>query len=239
MASSPDFGIVSPLGMNEGIEAEALFSSETVFPPLHEEVINTITHFMGLALAACGMPWLLGQALARSTPWHVIGCTVFGITLLAVYAASTLYHGVQERKAKHFFRLVDHVCIYLLIAGTYTPFALGERGTWGWTILALVWGFSLLGVYMKIARKDKLDTMSYVPYVALGWLVLVAAKPIFETFPWHVIGWIGAGGFFYTAGVYFVASDRRFFHSVWHLFVLAGSACHYWAVAQYLAFRAV
>jgi hemolysin III len=158
--------------------------------------------------------------------------------MLAVYAASTLYHGVQQRRAKHFFRVVDHVCIYLLIAGTYTPFALGEGGAWGWTILTLVWLFSAMGVYIKIARSDKLDSMSYLPYIALGWLVLVAAKPIFDVFPWDVIAWIGGGGFFYTVGVYFVATERRFYHSIWHFFVLAGSACHYLAVLRYLEFRA-
>ena len=116
---------------------------------------------------------------------HVIGCGVFGITMLAVYTASTLYHGVQQRRAKHFLRVVDHVCIYLLIAGTYTPFALVEGGAWGWTILTLVWTFSALGIYIKIARNDKLDAMSYLPYVALGWLVVVAAKPVLDTFPWQ------------------------------------------------------
>jgi hemolysin III len=105
--------------------------------------------------------------------------------------------------------------------------------------LTLVWVFSLLGIYTKIAQNDKLDRMSYLPYVALGWLVVIAAKPVLETFPTHVIAWIAGGGFFYTAGVYFVAADRRFYHSIWHLFVLAGSACHYVAVMHYLEFRAV
>jgi hemolysin III len=220
-------------------EPDAVYLPDTVFPPLHEEVVNTVTHGLGLALAAVGTPWLVSYALERGTPWHVIGCGVFGATMLAVYAASTLYHGVQERRAKHFFRVVDHVCIYLMIAGTYTPFALVEGGTWGWTILTLVWLFAAWGVFFKITRNDRLDAMSYLPYVALGWLVLVAAKPICETFPWHVLAWIGAGGVFYTAGVYFVAADRRFYHSIWHLFVLAGSACHFLAVMHYLEFRAV
>jgi hemolysin III len=220
-------------------ESEGAFVSDRVFPPLHEEVINTITHGLGLAAASLGAPWLVSYALERGTPWHVIGCGIFGLTMMAVYAASTLYHGVQHRKAKHFLRVVDHVCIYLMIAGTYTPFALVEGGTWGWTILTLVWLFAGCGIFIKVANNRKLDAMSYLPYVALGWLVLIAAKPICETFPWPVLAWIGGGGLFYTAGVYFVAADKRFYHSIWHLFVIAGSACHFLAVMHYLEFRAV
>src|SRR6185436_2930540 len=109
-----------------------------------------------------------------------------------------------QRPATHVLRLVDHVCIYLLIAGTYTPFALVEGGTWGWSILTLVWLFAAWGIFIKITRNDKRDAMSYLTYVAMGWLVLIAVKPILDTFPWDVLAWIGGGGLFYTAGVYFV-----------------------------------
>jgi hemolysin III len=222
------------------VEENALaYEPATVFPPLHEEVVNTITHGLGLALALWGMHWVVGYASRHGDFWHVIGAGVYGATLVMVYAASTLYHAFQEYRTKSFFRLVDHVCIYLLIAGTYTPFTLIEGGFWGWSILTLVWVFALAGALFKIVFSDRLDSMSYLPYVAIGWLAVVAAKPIYDTLPMGVIGWILLGGLAYTLGVYFVVLSRPFYHSIWHLFVLAGSACHFLGVVDYLRFRAM
>ena len=209
----------------------------TVYLPLREEIANSITHGFGLLLAIVGMLWLISISMEQGTVWHILGCTIYGITLVVLYAASTLYHGFQREKPKKFFRVADHVCIYLLIAGTYTPFALVQGGFWGWTILTLVWVFAGVGIFIKIAFSDRLDSMSYLPYVATGWLAVIAAKPIYDSYPMDVILWILAGGVFYSIGIYFVVKDNRsYFHTVWHLFVLAGSSCHFYAVVSYCSF---
>jgi hemolysin III len=221
------------------LTAQSQAETRTASPRPKEEVVNTLTHGLGFALALYGMHWLMGLAQARGTTWHVIGCGVYGITLVLVYAASTLYHAVQEERRKQFFRLIDHVCIYLLIAGTYTPFTLVQGGLWAVTVLTLVWVFAAAGILFKIMYANQLDSMSYLPYIAIGWLGVVAAKPIYDTFPLHVLGWILAGGLSYTLGVYFVVFSRPYYHSIWHLFVLAGSACHFLAVVDFLLHRAV
>ena len=151
---------------------------------------------------------------------------------MALYTASTMYHAVVEKRSKELWRVADHICIYLLIAGTYTPFMLiSVGGLCGWTMLALVWGIALTGIAQKIRYAASLDAMSAAPYVALGWLVLLVAKPLVETVPTAGLVWLLAGGLAYTAGVVFYVHDRKpFFHAIWHLFVLGGSACHFVAV---------
>jgi len=205
-------------------------------PPLStEEVLNSITHGLGCLAAVAGIVWLMPIA-QQGNALHIIGCGVYGATLIMLYAASTLYHYTQGR-AKDIFRQVDHICIYLLIAGTYTPFTMLKGDIWGWSILTSVWTLSSLGIALMLLRNHRLDSVYYLPYIAIGWLALVAARPMFESFPIDVVAWIFIGGGFYTGGVYFVMKDDRpYYHVIWHLFVLAGSLSHYIAVMHVVRF---
>lgn len=203
---------------------------------LSDELANTLTHGLGLVLSLLGAPGLIVMAARYGDVWHVITCSVYGAALVLLYAASTIYHGVQEPRWKEILRVVDHACIYLLIAGTYTPFTLVTMGGgWGWTLFGLVWGFALLGICFKLLWTGRFEVVSTVTYVLMGWIALVAVYPIVTQFPFGCIVWILAGGISYTVGVIFYALDTRpYMHAIWHLFVLAGSACHYVAVMQYV-----
>ena len=158
--------------------------------------------------------------------------------MVLLYLASTLYHALPAGKAKRVFRIIEHSAIFLLIAGTYTPFTLGVlRGAWGWTLLGLVWGLALAGVALKAFEKISHPAISTGLYLFMGWLILIAAVPMYGRVPLSGLLWLVAGGVAYTAGVaFFVADSRlRYGHFIWHLFVLAGTACHYWAVFRYAA----
>jgi hemolysin III len=168
--------------------------------------------------------------------WHIVSCSVYGATMISLYLASTLYHGSRAERRRALFRIVDHACIYLLIAGTYTPFTLVTiRGGWGWTLFGLVWGLALVGIGCKVFWTGRYEVASTVVYVLMGWLALIAIDPILRQFPTGCLLWVVAGGVTYTVGVVFYALDSRpYLHSVWHLFVLGGSACHYVAVIRYV-----
>lgn len=213
-------------------QAVGLPADAVTLPTVTEEFANTVTHGLGLVLSMAGFYLLLSWASVNGSLWQLVGCGVYGASLVALYTASTMYHGVVEKRSKERWRVVDHICIYLLIAGTYTPFMLiSLRGPWGWTMLALVWGIALTGIAQKIRYADALDSMSAAPYVALGWFVLLIAKPLVAFVPIAGLLWLLAGGIAYTAGVIFYVNDKKpFFHAIWHLFVLAGSACHFVAV---------
>ena len=197
-----------------------------------EELINSITHGIGLVLSVIGFAVLLALAIMQGTAWHIAGCTVFGLTLIFLYTASTLYHALRSPRAKHIFKIVDHSAIYLLIAGTYTPFTLVNlRGIWGWTLFAIVWTLSAIGITLKIFHIDKFKILSTLVYVLMGWLGIIAIKPLFQVVPPTGLALLFAGGFFYTFGVVFFASKRiPYNHAIWHVFVMAGSICHYFAV---------
>lgn len=167
----------------------------------------------------------------------VVGAAVFGTTMALLYLTSTLYHAVTPARAKQVLRILDHGAIYLLIAGTYTPFTLGVlRGPWGWTLLAIIWALAALGVTLKALGGIRYPRLSTAVYLAMGWLVVVAAKPLVERLPPWGLFWLAAGGLAYTAGVGFYGTRRlRYGHFVWHLFVLAGTACHFVAVWFYAA----
>jgi hemolysin III len=200
---------------------------------LLEEVANAVTHGLGLLAAAVALPWLIVAAVAARDGWRLTGVIVFAVTALLLFTASTLYHSLPDGGAKRVFRVFDHAAIYLLIAGTYTPFTLGVmRGAWGWTLFAIVWAFAVAGVVLKATAGFRFPIASTVLYVAMGWVAVVAIRPLLLTLTPAEITWLVAGGIVYTGGVPFYASRRRFSHAVWHLFVLGGAICHFVAVLQ-------
>ena len=202
---------------------------------LSEILANAITHGIGAGLAIAGAVYLI-VASTRGTAWHVVSCSIFAATLVLVYICSTLYHSLVRTGARHVFHILDHSAIYLLIAGTYTPFALVTlRGPLGWTIFGIQWGLAIAGVVFKSFAVDRYELASALVYLAQGWFVVVAVVPLVHTLGWHGLLWLGAGGVAYTLGIIFFALDRlRYFHALWHLFVLAGSVAHYFAILFYV-----
>jgi hemolysin III len=201
-----------------------------------EEIANCVTHGVGLALSVVGMVALVALAGFYGGALHVVSSSVYGASLVILYLASTLYHGARSPRAKQIFQVVDHCCIYLLIAGTYTPFTLVTlRGGWGWTLFGLVWGLALAGIIFRIIFGTKYKPVTIASYVLLGWLCVIAVKPILATVPLGALAWIAAGGLAYTSGIVFFASKRiPHNHAIWHVFVLTGSICHFIAVALYV-----
>ena len=204
-------------------------------PSLGEEIANSVTHGIGFVAFAIGLPILIATATERGDTMQVIGCTVFATCLVLLYAASTIYHALPTSRAKHVFRVADHSMIYLVIAGSYTPFLLGVlRGPFGWTLCAVIWGLAALGILHKLLLGMRFQHVSTALYLGMGWLALVAVGPLTAHVPSPGLAWLGAGGLLYTVGVIFYAWDGlRYGHMVWHLFVLAGSACHFFAVLNY------
>jgi hemolysin III len=206
-----------------------------------EEIANTVTHGIGLVLSVAGFIVLLVLTILRGTAWHIVACSVYGASLICLYTASTLYHAVISPRLKRALRIFDHSAIYLLIAGTYTPFLLLHlRGPWGWSLFGVVWGLAVAGILFKFWFVDHFHYLSTGAYVLMGWLVVVAAKPVLAHVPSATLLWLLAGGLFYTTGVIFYIWKRLpYSHAVWHMFVLAGSTCHYFAVLRsVLTFRA-
>jgi len=203
-----------------------------------EELANSLSHGLALVAALVGGPYLIVQAARRADAAFVVGVSIFFATIVALYLASTLYHALPAGRAKRVFRVIDHSSIYLLIAGSYTPFTLGVlHGAWGWTLFGLVWGLAAAGIVLKSVGKASHPILSTVLYLSMGWLVVVAVDPLFARLPAAGLLWLLAGGLFYTAGVVFFATDSRvrFGHLIWHLFVMAGTACHYLAVLWFAA----
>jgi hemolysin III len=203
-----------------------------------EEIANSISHGLGALAAITAIPVLIIGALRDGGAANVVGAATFGVTLLLLYLASTIYHALPPGKAKRVFVLLDHSAIFLLIAGTYTPFTLGVlRGTWGWSLLGAVWGLALLGVLAKAKFGVRHQVLATSLYLAMGWLILVAVKPLITLVPLSGLLWLLAGGLAYTLGVIFFVLDSRvrYAHFVWHLFVVSGSLCHFMAVFWYAA----
>ncbi len=201
---------------------------------LGEEIANAASHGVGLLVALAATPVLIVSAAGRGA-LSMAGVSVFAATVVLLYLASTLYHALPPNRAKRVFRIVDHGAIYLLIAGTYTPFTFGIlRGPWGWTLFGIVWTVAIAGVILKAVGGFRYPRFSTVLYIALGWIVIVAIRPLWALMPVSGWVWLVAGGLAYTGGVAFYAAERlRYAHLVWHLFVLAGTACHYCAVLWY------
>ena len=200
-----------------------------------EEIANTISHGLGLILALIAVPILIVAAGRAGNVPFMVGVIVFGGTMVLLYLASTLYHSLTHEAAKSLFRLFDHTAIFLLIAGTYTPFSLGVlRGPWGWSLLAAIWALAIVGIILKIKKRTRHSPIGIVLYVIMGWLAIVAVKPILMLIPVPGILLILAGGLAYTGGLAFFAAQRiRYNHFIWHLFVIAGTTCHFFAVLWY------
>lgn len=207
--------------------------------PLHrrrEDIANAITHGIALLAAVASVPALVVGASRGADAATIVGMSVFATAVVALYLASTLYHAWPHGRTKGVLRVCDHVAIYLLIAGTYTPFALGVlRGAWGWTLFGLIWGLAVAGSVLKISGALRQGRVSTGLYLAMGWLVIIAIEPLYRALPGWGLFWLVAGGLAYTGGVvFFLAEGRlRYSHSVWHLFVIAGTACHSVAVFGY------
>jgi hemolysin III len=217
--------------MSTGKESGALYH-------LGEEIANAITHGLGLMLAIGGLAVMVTLAALRGSAWHVVGCSIYGATLVLLYLSSTLYHALPGPKTKRIFRIFDHSAIYLLIAGTYTPFILVRlRTPLGITLLSIVWTISIVGIVFKSVRVDGWAIVSTTLYAILGWLAIIAAGPLVHALTWRGMMWLIAGGVSYTAGIVFFAFDRKYFHAVWHVFVLGGSVTHYFAILFFVVLR--
>jgi hemolysin III len=199
-----------------------------------EEIANAVSHGIGFALAVASIPVLVIAALPHGAR-AVVGGAVFAATASLLYLTSTLYHAITHEKAKRVLRVLDHSAIYLLIAGTYTPFTLGVlRGAWGWSLFGTIWGLAIAGVVVKSVHGFGMRGLSTALYLAMGWLVIIAARPLYLHLPAWGLFWLIAGGVAYTAGTVFYAAPRmRYAHFAWHLCVLAGTACHFVAVLRY------
>ena len=201
-----------------------------------EEVANAVSHGLGFVLAIVGTPVLIVTAVKTGGAAGVVGASVFAATMVLLYLTSSVYHALPNGKTKRLFKLLDHSAIYLLIAGSYTPFTLGVlRGPLGWTLLGIVWGLAIGGILIKALGAMKCEKISTFLYLAMGWLVLIAIKPLWENMSPEGLAWLVAGGVSYSVGVIFFVSDRRlrYGHFIWHLFVLAGTTCHFVAVWQH------
>jgi hemolysin III len=197
-----------------------------------DELANAITHALGVALALAGLAVLVTLGSLRGSARQIVSYSIYGATLVLLYAASTAYHSVRLPQAKRMLRTLDHIAIYLLIAGTYTPFALiSLRGAWGWSLLGIIWALAATGVVFKVFFIGRFPRTSAIVYLGMGWLALVAFRQLFMHLPPAGLILLFAGGLCYSLGVVFFALDhRRFHHAIWHLFVLAGSICHFFAV---------
>jgi hemolysin III len=199
---------------------------------LGEEIANSISHGIGLLAAGGIIPMLVINADRRGGAADIVSVSIFAAAIVLLYLISTLYHALPQGRAKQVFQILDHSAIFLLIAGTYTPFTLGVlRGIWGWTIFAIVWGLAAAGVMLKAVHGIRYPALSMCLYLGMGWLILIAIRPLWLRMSPTGLVWLAAGGIAYTAGVGFFAAERiRYSHFVWHLFVIAGTACHVIAV---------
>ena len=201
-----------------------------------EELLNSITHGAGILLSIAALVLLIIFSSLYGSARHIVSCTIFGVTLILLYTSSTLYHSFQKPRVKQFFKIFDHSCIYLLIAGTYTPFLLVTlRGALGWTMFGVIWFLAFSGVVLKILFVHRFKIISTIAYLLMGWIIILAIKPLVDSMPFGGIIWLITGGLAYTLGVVFYAWKKLpFNHAIWHLFVLVGSMCHFFAVIFYV-----
>ena len=201
-----------------------------------EDIANSITHGVGTGFSIVGLTVLVIFAALKASSYHIVSFSIYGATLVALYLASTLYHGIQHPGAKRILQRIDHAAVYLLIAGTYTPFLLVSlRNAWGWTLLVIIWGLAFLGIAYKLLFLEYYERLSALGYVLMGWLCLIAGRQLLTNLPRDILIWIAIGGVIYTAGITFLMLRKiPYRHAIWHLFVLAGSLCHYFAVFKLL-----
>ncbi len=201
-----------------------------------EELANRLTHGCGALLGLAGLVVLLVYAIPQGDPWRIVSCSIYGGCMVVFYCLSTLYHSVRRPRVKYVFRILDHASIFLMIAGTYTPFTLVSlRGAWGWSLFGTVWALAATGMVFKAFMTHRLRILGPIFYLAMGWLVVIAIRPLLAAVPPAGVVWLVAGGVAYTVGVLFYAIDKiPYNHAIWHLFVLTGSACHYVAILRYV-----
>lgn len=200
------------------------------------ELFNSISHLIGAALALIGLVLIVVSAARQGDPWKIVSFSIYGTALLLLYVFSTLYHSLKG-KGKKVFRKLDHLAIYLLIAGTYTPFTLITlRGGWGWSIFGTVWCLAIAGIILESFPQKKQRVLPVIIYILMGWLIVIAFKPLLRNLASTGVIWLVSGGIFYTFGVVFYVFDKKIhhFHGIWHLFVLAGSFCHYFTIIFYV-----
>ncbi len=202
---------------------------------LGEEIFNSVSHGVGVALACVGFGILIVLSALYGDAWAVSSSIVYSFSLFALYLASTLYHACPNRRVKGVLQVLDHCSIFLLIAGTYTPYTLITlRGVLGWSLFAVVWGAAIVGVVLNAIDVQKYSRISMVCYVAMGWVVVLAIRPLMASLAWNGLVLLALGGVFYTVGIVFYVIRRSYMHSIWHLFVLAGSVCHYLSILLYV-----
>jgi hemolysin III len=211
---------------------DELFAAPEWTQSRREEIANSISHGLGLAAAVMATPFLCVAAARQGNSAFLVGTIIFVSTMWLLYLCSTLYHAWPQTRLKCALQIIDHSAIFLLIAGTYSPFTLGPlRGAWGWTMFALVWLLAAIGVIMKLRTGVRWKKLSMMLYLGMGWLVLIVFWPVVVAIPWSALVWLFAGGIAYTSGLIFFGNERtRYSHFVWHLFVLAGTACHFCAI---------
>lgn len=202
---------------------------------LGEEIFNSVSHGVGVALACVGFGILIVLSALYGDAWAVSSSIVYSFSLFALYLASTLYHACPNRRVKGVLQVLDHCSIFLLIAGTYTPYTLITlRGALGWTLFGVVWGAAIVGVVLNAIDVRKYSRISLACYVAMGWVVVLAIRPLMASLAWNGLVLLALGGVFYTVGIIFYVIRRSYMHSIWHLFVLAGSVCHYLSILLYV-----
>jgi len=218
-------------------ETARAFSNSYIHPwLLQEEIANSISHGIGALLGIAALVLLIINASEYGTAKNIVSGALFGSSLIIAYLSSTLYHAILVPKAKRILRIVDHSCIYLLIAGSYTPFTLITlHGPLGWTLFGLTWGIACIGILQKVFFIDHFAVLSTVAYLAMGWIGVFTFSPIYHHLALMGIAWVVLGGLFYSLGVIFFFLERvPFFHTIWHLFVLSGSICHFFAILYYV-----
>lgn len=201
-----------------------------------EELANGLTHGIGAALSIAGLSVLVTFAGLAGDAWKVVAFSVYGASMVLLYLSSTFYHSFRSPRLKRLFRLLDHCVIFLLIAGSYTPFTLVTlRGPWGWTLFGLIWAFALFGIIITVLALDRIKWLAIGIYVGMGWLAVVAIKPLLEALPLAGFLWLAAGGLFYTLGIVFYVWHRLpYNHAIWHLFVLGGTVCQFLSILWYV-----
>jgi len=197
-----------------------------------EELANSLTHGLGFVLALAGLTILVVFAALYGSVRHIVACSIYGAMLVILYAASTLYHSLTSPRAKAFLQVIDHAAIFLLIAGTYTPFTLVTlRGGWGWSLFGVIWGLAILGILLQVTALRQVTWLMLILYTSMGWIVVIALKPLLAALATGGLVFLLLGGLMYTLGIiFYVRKSIRFSHAVWHLFVLAGSILHFFAI---------
>jgi hemolysin III len=220
-------------------DREAYMKNSTTVAPRYsmgEEIANSITHGIGVVFAIAGLAVMTAFASLYGDVWHIVACSVYGGSMILLYTASTLYHSIQWQSARPLLRVLDHCAIFLLIAGTYTPFTLVSlRGPWGWSLFGTIWGLAVAGILLEVFLTSRLRYLIIILYVAMGWVVIIAIKPMLAAVPTGGLVLLLAGGLCYTIGVpLYIKHSIPFNHAIWHLFVLAGTILHYFAVLLYV-----